>query len=367
MFGTRPEAIKLAPVVKALRGQDVCDVMCISTQQHSSLLAETLDAIDLKVDVEMDAPDRSNLNALTASVTLNLGDQLSTSDLVVVQGDTLSAFAGALSAFLLEVPVAHVEAGLRTSKLHLPHPEEGLRRAITDLTSLHLAPTPGARRNLQKEGVLPQDIVVTGNTSIDAIHAQLRRMQEPGLQGVKRKYCVLTVHRRETWGEPMQNIAQAVWRIAHENPDLDFICPLHPNPKVRSVFEQLEPLANLQIVDPMPHDDFVALLAGSEVILSDSGGIQEEATVLGVPVVILRAETERPEVVDVGVGFMAGVDQEQVFQITKQVLHARRDSAFRAPASSPFGDGHAGARSAMAIAAFLRGEPLPVDMCEIAH
>jgi UDP-N-acetylglucosamine 2-epimerase (non-hydrolysing) len=369
IFGTRPEAIKLAPVVKALNEFDDIHVTCISTQQHSSLLSETLGAVDLVVDVEMPVPDRSSLNTLTSSVALNLGKLAVESDLVVVQGDTLSAFAGALHGFLLEVPIAHVEAGLRTSTLHLPHPEEGLRRAISDFASLHLAPTLGARRNLEREGIDPATIVVTGNTSIDAIKSQLVRMNESEgpIERPRGDYCILTVHRRETWGQPMRNIANAVWSLARDFPDIAFMCPLHPNPAVRSVFSNLPPISNLHVVDPVPHDEFVALLAGSLAILTDSGGMQEEATVLGVPVVILRQETERPEVIDAGVGFLAGVEQSKVHEVAQGVINARRSGEYRGPLVSPFGDGHAGVRSAMAIAAFLRGQPLPSDMCPLEN
>lgn len=369
ILGTRPEAIKLAPVVRALRDHQCMQVTCVSTQQHSSLLSETLEAVGLTIDVEVGAPDRSNLNNLTASVALNLGDFAADSDLVVVQGDTLSAFAGALHGFLLEVPVAHVEAGLRTSKLHLPHPEEGLRRAISDIASLHLAPTIGARRNLEHDGIDPAMIVVTGNTSIDAIEAQLKRIEESPKEVVRteKNYGVLTVHRRETWGEPMRNIANAVWSIAQQYPNIDFICPLHPNPMVRAAFTDLPTLTNLRIINPMPHDDFVALLAGSLVILTDSGGMQEEATVLGVPVIILREETERPEVINAGVGFLAGIDQARIREVTTSVIDARLSGQYQAPTASPFGDGHAGIRSAMAIDAFLRGRSLPTDMCTIVN
>ena len=218
VFGTRPEAIKMTPLVVALRDMGGVEVQCVSTQQHASLLSETLDAVGLQVDVETPAPDRRDLHRLTASVALELGDVGAESDLIVVQGDTLSAFAGALHGFLLQVPVAHLEAGLRTSTIALPHPEEGLRRAISQFTSLHLAPTTGARQNLEREGVDPSSIVVVGNTSIDAIKSQLNRIDSRLDLGVRPDglYCVLTVHRRETWGEPMRNIAQAMHTLAEE-------------------------------------------------------------------------------------------------------------------------------------------------------
>ena len=357
----------MAPLVDALQNLDDLEVQCVSTQQHSSLLSDTLGAVGLQVDIETPAPDRRDLHRLTASVALELGDVGAESDLIVVQGDTLSAFAGALHGFLWQVPVAHLEAGLRTSTIALPHPEEGLRRAITQFTSLHLAPTAGARRNLEREGVDPSLIVVVGNTSIDTIKSQLNRIDSRLDLGERPDgpYCVLTVHRRETWGEPMRNIAQAIHTLAEDYPQITFICPLHPNPAVRSVFAELDPVANLQVVEPMPHDDFVALLAGSLAILTDSGGMQEEATVLGVPVVILRDETERPEVLDVGVGTLVGTSHERIVEVARSVIDDRLAGRLRLPSKSPFGDGFAGVRSARAIAAFLRGKPLPTDMAPV--
>lgn len=367
ILGTRPEAIKMAMLVKALAEMDNFEVQCVSTQQHVSLLSDTLNAMGLQVDREMPAPDRSDLYRLTASVALELGDVGADSDLIVVQGDTLSAFAGALHGFLWQVPVAHLEAGLRTTTIATPHPEEGLRRAISQFSSLHLAPTAGARRNLEREGVDPSAIVVVGNTSIDAIRSQLERIGSRSAADAptEEPYCVLTVHRRESWGRPMRDIAQAVRALAMDYPEIAFVCPLHPNPTVRSVFTELDPIPNLKIVEPMPHDDFVALLAGSLAILTDSGGIQEEATVLGVPVVILRDETERPEVLAVGVGTLVGSSQERIHEVTRSVINDRLANRLTLPSDSPFGDGFAGIRSARAIAAFLDKKPLPQDMAAI--
>ena len=363
IFGTRPEAIKLAPLVSALRRSSSVEVLCISTQQHESLLSDALEATDLVVDVQTSPPDRTDLNSLTASVTHALGRVAADSDLVVVQGDTLSAFAGALHGFLWKVPVAHVEAGLRTSSLHLPHPEEGLRRAIAQFTGLHLAPTQRARRNLEREGVNSSSIVVVGNTSVDAITRQLANDDVRSVPPVvvEGPYCVLTVHRRETWGAPMENIAQAMWTLANGFPHITFVCPLHPNPIVRSAFAKLEPLPNLLVVDPIPHDEFVGLLANSLLILTDSGGIQEEATVLRVPVVILREETERPEVAEVGVGVLAGTATERVLDAARLLIQERLADTWSCPLNSPFGDGNAGVRAAVAIEAFLAGEALPGD------
>ncbi len=354
----------MAPLIKALRKYENLYVTAISTQQHESLLFDALESVGITTDLELPAPDRSSVQSLVSSIGIGLEDPVSKCDLVVVQGDTISAYAGALSGLLHKKPVVHLEAGLRTSNLHQPHPEEGLRRAITHLASLHLAPTANARRNLENEGVPPNSIVVTGNTSIDAIKDQLQRVDQEteALPWSDRNYCVLTVHRRENWGEGLSRIARAISQLAREFPEVDFICPLHPNPLVRESFETLPPRENFRILDPLPHNEFVNLLAGSQLILTDSGGIQEESTVLGVPVVILREETERPEVVDAGWGFIAGTDEDQILALARGLLQQRLDNLFAAPDESPFGDGNAGTRAAEAISEFSRGNELPSDM-----
>ncbi len=364
IYGTRPEAIKMAPLIKALSKYENLHVTAISTQQHESLLFDALESVGITTDLELAPPDRSSVQSLVSSIGLGLEIPVSESDLVVVQGDTISAYAGALAGLLQKKPVIHLEAGLRTANLYQPHPEEGLRRVITHLASLHLAPTAHARRNLENEGIPPNSIVVTGNTSIDAIKDQLRNLKpgsNPPIANSKH-YCVLTVHRRENWGDGLDRIARAVFRLSTEFPDIDFVCPLHPNPLVRESFDALPRGNNFRILDPLPHDSFVELLAGSQLILTDSGGIQEEATVLGVPVVILREETERPEVVDAGWGFIAGTDEDQILALARGLLQQRLDNRFTAPNSSPFGDGNAGTRAAEAISEFSRGNELPSDM-----
>lgn len=357
----------MAPLIKALRNDPEFQTTCISTQQHSSLLHETLGAVAVDTDIELPEPDRSSVQSALASILGNLEEPLLDCDSVVVQGDTVSAFAGALAGFLQGKPVIHLEAGLRTSTLLEPHPEEGLRRAISHMASLHLAPTPGARQNLEAEGIGAESIVVTGNTSIDAILDHLNELNPKVTQRINAtdSYCVVTVHRRENWGEPLDRIAQAVNELALQFPQVDFICPLHPNPKVRESFTKLKTGTNLRVIDPIPHDDFVTLLAGSLLILTDSGGIQEEATVLKVPVVILRDETERPEVVTAGIGFIAGTQTTSIHGIAERILTSRLNSEFEHVAKSPFGDGRAGVRSAAAIKAYLSGKSLPTDMTKL--
>lgn len=367
IYGTRPEAIKMAPLIQALRNCVDIQTFCISTQQHSSLLDHAVEASSITTDFEIDAPDRTSIQSLVSSIALSLESAVAGCDAVIVQGDTVSAFAGALAGFFQKIPVIHLEAGLRTSDLWLPHPEEGLRRAITHITSLHLAPTPGARANLENEGIPARSIVVTGNTSIDAIKDQLTRSgsQKNSPRMNDRKYCVVTVHRRENWGDPIQRIAMAISQLADDFPDIDFICPLHPNPLVQVAFESLKTKRNVRVVEPIAHDEFVWLLAGSEVIFSDSGGIQEESTVLRIPVVILRDETERPEVVTAGLGFIAGTDSDAIVKIGTNLLNERMAGSLSLPETSPFGDGQAGVRAAQATLAYISGDVLPVDMAPI--
>ena len=364
VYGTRPEAIKFEPLDKALRRFDDIEVLTLSTHQHSSLLDETLLSIGMTTDIELDEPDRSSLTELFGSMAMHLAHEDLKVDLIVVQGDTLSAFLGALHGYLSGIPVAHLEAGLRTSDLNLPHPEEGMRRAIGQLSSLHLAPTPRARRNLESEGVAAESIVVTGNTSIDAL---LRRL-EAGSQDVPlawpfdSTYCVVTVHRRENWGTTMDGIAQTVAVLAEAYPDIRFICPLHPNPTVRESFASITRLENVYVIDPIPHEAFASVLQGSLMILTDSGGIQEESTVIGVPTIVLRSETERPEATEAGSAFLVGTDGSDILRASREVLERRLNGEDFMPMTSPFGDGQAGHRAADAISCFLRGAPLPSDL-----
>lgn len=364
VYGTRPEAIKFEPLDKALRRFDDIKVLTLSTHQHSSLLDDTLLSIGMTTDIELNEPNRGSLTELVGSMATHLAQEDLQVDLIVVQGDTLSAFLGALHGYLSGIPVVHLEAGLRTSDLNLPHPEEGMRRAIGQLSSLHLAPTLRARRNLESEGVAADSIVVTGNTSIDALHRRL----EVGSQGVPltwpfdSAYCVVTVHRRENWGTTMEGIAGAVAALAEEYPKIRFVCPLHPNPTVRESFAPITHLDNVYVIDPIPHEAFASVLQESLMVLTDSGGIQEESTVIGVPTVILRGETERPEAIEAGSAFLAGTDSSDILRISRDVLECRLNGEDFMPMTSPFGDGKAGHRAADAISCFLRGSPLPDDV-----
>lgn len=369
IYGTRPEAIKLSPVVRALRDSGQLSVLTVSTHQHTSLLDDTLAASHLTTDIETDPPDRTSIQSLVATIGLNLQDLDLSSRAVVVQGDTVTAYAGALFGFLNEMLVVHIEAGLRTSTVRNPFPEEGLRRAITQMADLHLAPTPRARRNLENEGIDPASIVVTGNTSIDALLAQLQVPDSPlpGFPEIAKPYCVVTMHRRESWGPGIGRVATAIGELARAYPHVTFLCPLHPNPTVRREFEAVGILANVLIIDPLPHDSFVQVLRGSCMIITDSGGIQEEATVLGIPTLVARDETERPEAIEAGVAHLVGTEVSTIVECGSRFLNSGLESHVLTSAKNTFGDGQAGKRCAHAITAFLRHETLPADMMEVRN
>jgi len=369
IYGTRPEAIKLSPVVRALRESGQLSVLTVSTHQHTSLLDDTLTASHLVTDVETAPPDRTSIQNLVATIGINL-DALDLSvRAVVVQGDTVTAYAGAFFGFLNNFFVVHVEAGLRTSTLRNPFPEEGLRRAITQITDLHLAPTPRARRKLEGDGVDSASIVVTGNTSIDALLTQLESTTEsvPNVPAVPEPYCVVTLHRRESWGAAIGRVAEATGDLARSYPHVMFLCPLHPNPAVRQEFTTVESLPNVLVIDPLPHDAFVQLLRKGCMIITDSGGIQEEATVLGVPTLVARDETERPEAVEVGVAHIVGTDTTTIVDVGSRILSSRITVVAPSSARSAFGDGNAGKRCARAITAFVNDEPLPSDMMDVEN
>lgn len=369
IYGTRPEAIKLSPVVRALRDSGLTSVLTVSTHQHTSLLDDTLAASHLTTDIETAPPQWTSVQDLVATIGINLQALDLSTRAVVVQGDTVTAYAGALFGFLNNMLVVHIEAGLRTSTLRNPFPEEGLRRAITQITDLHLAPTPRARRNLEDVGVDPAAIVVTGNTSIDALLAQLELTAESvtDVPVGAEPYCVVTLHRRESWGAAIGRVATAIGKLATSHPHVTFLCPLHPNPTVRREFETVELLRNVLVIDPLPHDSFVQLLRRSCMIITDSGGIQEEATVLGVPTLVARDDTERPEAVEAGVAHIVGTDVSTIVDLGSRILGSESTVSAPASARTTFGDGKAGVRCARAITAFLNDQPLPVDMMEVDH
>jgi UDP-N-acetylglucosamine 2-epimerase (non-hydrolysing) len=339
VLGTRPEAIKLAPVVAALERSSTLRPVVVDTGQHRDLLAPLLPALGLRPDHRLDLfTEGQALTDLLGRAVSGLGGlvRAQRTAIVLVQGDTASALAGALAGFHEQTPVGHVEAGLRTGEPFLPFPEETYRRLITRLSTLHFAPTALAQDRLLAEGVPADSVLLSGNTVIDTLRMIVARGLPTRPAG--RRLALLTVHRRETWGEPLHRIAAAVGELARTEPGLDVVFPAHPNPAVRLAFAGLD---GVQLVEPLPYDRFVGLLATADVVLTDSGGIQEEAPSLGIPVVLLRDITERPEAVAAGFVEIAGTDPGQILDAARRALAGGRP----APADlSPFGDGFAAER-----------------------
>jgi UDP-N-acetylglucosamine 2-epimerase (non-hydrolysing) len=369
--GTRPEAIKLGPVISRLRDDPDLDVKVVSTGQHREILEDVLRAFRVRPDMNLRVmrPGQS-LCSLAARAVEGLERAYARlqPDLVVVQGDTTTAFTAALAAFYQGVPVAHVEAGLRTGTIDVPFPEEANRRLVSVITRLHLAPTPWTKANLLNEGVDERSIVVTGNTVVDALRAFLKRpLSEPcaAVAGaiaasLTRPVVVVTTHRRENWGEPQARIAQALRAVASQCPSALFLVPLHPNPMVREVLTApLQGLENVALCEPLRYDEMVHVLARSWMTITDSGGMQEEGCALGVPVLLLREDTERPEGVAAGIVQRVGTDVRAISRAARRLLTDRELRAEMAQASAVFGDGRASERTRLAIRALFGMEHQP--------
>ncbi len=355
VLGTRPEAIKLAPVVAALRDSGWARPVVITTGQHEpEVIDEILGLFGLTVDVDLAVPrDERSLADFTAMLLHEVDGMLARihSDLVIVQGDTATTLSAALAGFFRHVPVVHVEAGLRTYDLESPFPEEGNRRLVTQVASLHLAPTVSAAANLFREGAAADRVLLTGNTVIDALHAAsaLRRPYgDPALEKLDasgRRVVVVTAHRRESWGEPMHRIGRAVARIAAAHPEIGIVLAAHMNPAVRTVLEgEVRRCGNVVMPGPISYGPFARLLARAHLVITDSGGIQEEAPAFGVPVLVTREATERTETVDAGVARLVGTHEDTIVTAAcEQLVHA---DAYRrmARAVSPYGDGRAAER-----------------------
>jgi UDP-N-acetylglucosamine 2-epimerase (non-hydrolysing) len=361
VFGTRPEAIKLAPVIAALRARpdEFTADICV-TAQHRHLLDQVLAAFDLAADNDLDlmTPGQSP-GDVVGRVLARLPDVLRATrpTLLLVQGDTMTTFAAALAAYLERVPVGHVEAGLRSGDRYHPFPEEMNRALTARLADLHFAPTAGAAAHLRAEGIPEAAIHVTGNTAVDAVRSALRpdyRFRHPVLAGLdpRRRVVCVTTHRRESFGAPLEATCRAVRELAGRFPDVQFVLPVHPNPQVKHTVEtHLDGLAGVHLVEPLDYVEFVHLLARSFFVVTDSGGVQEEAPALGVPVLVLREETERPEGVNAGAAILVGTDVGRIVGAATELLEGGARHARMAAAGNPYGDGHAGERIAAAIAA----------------
>ena len=356
VFGTRPEAIKVAPVALALRAcADEMETWLCATGQHREMLDQALAPFNLEPDIHLDLMrPRQTPADLTARAVQALDGVMTrvAPDLVLVQGDTSSAFAGALAAYYHRVPVAHLEAGLRTDDLYQPFPEEGNRRLIAAVTALHFAPTARAAYRLRREGVPERRIFVTGNTVIDALlHVRDRGPAgSVALPAGARRLVLMTMHRRESFGRPFENTCRAVRSLMDRNPDAAVAFPVHPSPFVREPVERLLTRhPRIRLSEPLEYPAFVRLLDACHLVLTDSGGIQEEAPALGKPVLVLRDKTERPEAVQAGTARLVGTGPRRILQAAENLLHDEGAYRAMAHAENPYGDGRAAARVADAL------------------
>ncbi len=359
--GTRPEAIKLAKVVSALRAHPGWDTVLVATAQHRFLLDQALEPFRLRPDVDLDLmASGQSLPDLTARVISAMTTALGTlkPTLLMVQGDTTTVFGSALAAFFLGIPVAHVEAGLRTRDIRRPFPEEANRRLTSVLTQLHFAPTASARAHLLAEGVPPERIAVTGNTIVDALlEFPLPAADWSSLPNGRRR-ILLTSHRRETWGPDLRNICTAVRRLIERFDDLEVIYPVHLNPQVQAVVAgQLGGVPRVRLLPPLDYGALLTELARATLVLTDSGGLQEEAPSLGKPVLVLRDATERPEACEAGVARVVGTNVDAIVHEASRLLSDPRAYAAMVPRRNPFGDGGASSRIVRALERWANGEP----------
>lgn len=364
VVGTRPEAIKMAPVIGALKRESWCDVRVVATAQHREMLDQVLSLFDIKPDVDLDIMTASQtLSKLTARMVGAMDDVLQQErpDAVLAQGDTTTVMVTALVCFYLRLPFGHVEAGLRTRDFANPFPEEMNRVMASRLAKWHFAPTESAERNLLDEGVSPQAVHVTGNTVIDALLQVAEKNVPLGIELDPAKRLILvTAHRRENFGAPLRDICRAILALAERNPDVEFLYPVHPNPNVSQVVHrELGNHSRIRLCAPLEYGPFVSAMQRAYLLLTDSGGVQEEAPALGKPVLVMRAETERPEAVIEGVVKLVGPSFQPIVRVAQELLDD--PAAYRAMARgiSPYGDGHAAKR----IVSILRDAlATPTDM-----
>jgi UDP-N-acetylglucosamine 2-epimerase (non-hydrolysing) len=361
VMGTRPEAIKLAPLIlRAQADPERFEVLVVRTSQHQEMLDQVVDYFDLPIlaDLNIMRPDQ-NLAEVTVAALEGLQRVIAETrpDVVIVQGDTTTSFIGALAAFYEHTPVAHVEAGLRTYNKREPFPEEVYRRLTSVIADYHFAPTETARRNLLIENVAPETIWVTGNTAIDALLLTLKKAAPP-VEPVRDSspMLLLTTHRRENHGEPMRRICEAILILLQRFPHLRVVCPLHLSPRVRQVVRpMLGSHPRVWLVEPLGYEPFVLAMNSARIILSDSGGVQEEAPALGKPVLVLRNTTERPEAVEAGTARLVGTEVDAIVSACEQLLTDPDAYRAMAQARNPFGDGHASERILDVLAKSLAG------------
>lgn len=355
IFGTRPEAIKMCPLILQLKKTEQIKCVVCLTGQHREMLNQVMDIFKIQANYNLDIMRQNQtLSSITESVLNKLDGVLETEkpDLILVHGDTTTSFAAALAGFYRHIPIGHIEAGLRTHHMDSPYPEEFNRQAVDLITELYFAPTERARQNLLKEGKKDENIFVTGNTVIDALSLTVRsdyHSEELEWCGDSR-LVLLTAHRRENLGKPMYHMFRAIRRVIEELPDVKVIYPVHKNPRVREVAQEV--LAGtdcIRLIEPLDVMDFHNFMARSYLILTDSGGIQEEAPSLGKPVLVMRDTTERPEGIEAGTLKLVGTEEETIYREMKRLLTDARAYQNMSNAVNPYGDGHASERIVSAI------------------
>jgi UDP-N-acetylglucosamine 2-epimerase (non-hydrolysing) len=360
IYGTRPEAVKVAPLIQALRRSPLFTPVVAVTAQHRSMLDQVNEVFGItpEFDLDIHQPGQT-LTSITTRALAGVQQLLAGQrpDAVVVQGDTTTVFAAALAAFYERIPLVHLEAGLRTDDPYSPYPEEINRRLATQLAALHLAPTATSKANLLAENVDPATVVVTGNTVIDALLWTASRDLDyghpalAGLDGSTTPVLLVTAHRRESWGAPLRAVGRALARIARAHPELRVVFPVHANPLVReAVLPAIGHLPNVTVTGPLPYGGFARLMKRATLILTDSGGVQEEGPSLGKPVLVMRDTTERPEAVEAGTVRLVGTDEDLIAKSASQLLTDPAAYAAMAGAINPYGDGHAARRSVAALA-----------------
>ncbi|HEY9697388.1 MAG TPA: UDP-N-acetylglucosamine 2-epimerase (non-hydrolyzing) [Trichocoleus sp.] len=360
ILGTRPEAIKLAPVIRRFRHHPGFETQVVLTGQHQEMVAQVMQLFDLQADHDLAIMQHGQtLTDITCRTLRGLEAlfQEAKPQLILVQGDTTTAFAAAMAAFYQKIPVGHVEAGLRTNELFNPYPEEANRRLISQVTQLHFAPTALSVQHLERSGVLGK-IYLTGNTVIDALLTVADRhpaCEIPGLDWQNYRVILATVHRRENWGEPLQDIATGFLRILEKFPDTALLLPLHRNPTVRDPLQAiLGDHPRVFLTEPLDYAELVGAIQRATLLLTDSGGLQEEAPSLGKPVLVLRETTERPEAIDAGTAKLIGTNSDHILAAAAELLSDPEAYRIMATAANPFGDGQAAERILEAVIAYFQ-------------
>lgn len=353
VFGTRPEAIKMAPLVKAFESDNehFNTVVCV-TGQHREMLDQVLDIFHITPQYDLNIMKKGqDLYDVTSRILTSLRDVLQEAkpDIVLVHGDTTSTMAAALAAFYQQIPVAHVEAGLRTHNILSPWPEEMNRQITARIASYHFAPTAESRKNLLNEGIKDEQIFITGNTVIDALHYVMRELNiSSQCSPTDKRIVLVTGHRRENFGDNLEHICKAIRTLAWQFPDVDFIYPMHPNPSVRTAINDIFGITsntnhaqNIRLIEPLDYLDFIRLLSKATIVLTDSGGIQEEAPALGKPVLVMRNTSERPEAIEAGTSKLVGADYYKIVNEVSELLNNHNAYMTMSKAVNPYGDGHA--------------------------